>query len=376
MTDIFISYKKEDVHRVEPIARALADAGYEVWWDHRIPPGRSYREVIGETLATAKCVMVLWSEKSSQAQWVLDEADEGKQRNVLLPVLIDDVPIPYGFRQLEAARLIGWTGDTHDAEWVNVLGAVQHFVGRAPGGPPKPLPALSAMIGTGPAAASTSAPRSTYQRRPEPAKSSPVIPLVGAVAAIALLGGGGYFAWQSGMFGGGGDDAGLDPGADGAPVEVADAGDAADAGAVEATGEATGEAVEIADADAAPDLPAAPAQQPVIVPGDEYGTFFASGYAYCDAKLIGAYWNMDIGETKALVGRKIMSGLAANIPGILRFARQSGTQCDFVDAGYAYEDAERLAQLWGLASVWDAKVKIGALATAGQRARLVAALGR
>ena len=61
MTDVFISYKKEDAARVEPIARALAKAGYEVWWDHRIPPGSTYRDVIGAALQSAKCVIVVWS---------------------------------------------------------------------------------------------------------------------------------------------------------------------------------------------------------------------------------------------------------------------------------------------------------------------------
>ena len=88
MTEVFISYKKEDVDRVRLIAEALAQAGYEVWWDHRIPPGRTYREVIGAALQTAKCVIVVWSQKSIESQWVLDEADAGQQRRVLLPILI------------------------------------------------------------------------------------------------------------------------------------------------------------------------------------------------------------------------------------------------------------------------------------------------
>ncbi len=189
MTDVFISYKKEDVARVEPIARALANAGYEVWWDHRIPPGRTYRDVIGAVLQSAKCVVVVWSKLSTKAQWVLDEADEGKKRNVLLPLIIDEVDIPYGFRQIEAARLIGWRGDVHDAEWVDALTAVSHLVGRRPGGAPKPFAKPSAPPSAHPDAGSS--------LRTSGANMTTII-LAGLLVAALL--GGGYFAWRAGVF--------------------------------------------------------------------------------------------------------------------------------------------------------------------------------
>lgn len=191
MTDVFISYKKEDAARVEPIARALANAGYDVWWDHRIPAGRSYRDVIGAALQTARCVIVVWSKLSANAQWVLDEADEGKRRNVLLPLLIDDVEIPYGFRQIEAARLVGWTGDPADSEWQNALSAVAHFVGRAPGGPPKPLSAPPTAAASRLDAPVTDGARSQQRGLP--------MALILGLAALVLVGGG-YFVWQNRVF--------------------------------------------------------------------------------------------------------------------------------------------------------------------------------
>lgn len=191
MTDVFISYKKEDVARVEPIARAFANAGYEVWWDHRIPPGRTYRDVIGAALQTAKCVVVVWSRLSTKAQWVLDEADEGKKRNVLLPLIIDDVDIPYGFRQIEAARLIGWRGDVNDPEWVDALAAVSHLVGRRPGGPPKPFARPSIPPQAHP---------DNVHRASRQSGGGGAALILGALL-VASLAGGGYFAWRSGVFG-------------------------------------------------------------------------------------------------------------------------------------------------------------------------------
>lgn len=200
MPDVFISYKKEDQLRVEPIARALARAGYDVWWDHRIPPGRTYRDVIGAALQQAKCVIVVWSKLSATAQWVLDEADEGKRRNVLLPILIDDVEIPYGFRQIEAARLVGWNGEDAHPEWAGALDAVATLVGRAPGGPPKPFATPSAPIA--PAAPSERSERSA----PAPERTAPAsrsrgaaVPLI-ALAAVVVVAGGGFAAWRAGVF--------------------------------------------------------------------------------------------------------------------------------------------------------------------------------
>lgn len=189
MVDVFVSYKKEDVARVEPIARALAQAGYDVWWDHRIPPGRSYRDVIGAALQSAKCVIVVWSDKSANAQWVLDEADEGKKRNVLLPLLIDDVEIPYGFRQIEAARLVGWSGDPTHPEWRAALESVGHFVGRAAGGPPKPL------------VTNVTAPIAPPAGEAKARKGGALGAVLLAAAMIAIVGGGGYYAWSTGLIG-------------------------------------------------------------------------------------------------------------------------------------------------------------------------------
>ncbi len=199
MPDIFISYKKEDGARVEPVARGLAEAGYDVWWDHRIPPGRSYREVIGEALQKAKCIIVVWSELSVEAQWVLDEADEGKRRNVLLPIVIDPVEIPYGFRQIEAATLTGWNGDRFHPEWLAALETISHFVGRAPGGPAVPFVTPSAAVGTQPAAGP---PPVEVADTPKAAPHFQVgQSAMAALLVLAVVAAGMFYGWQSGMFG-------------------------------------------------------------------------------------------------------------------------------------------------------------------------------
>jgi hypothetical protein len=94
MSDIFISYASEDLNVARRIAAALEGQGWSVFWDRRIPAGKVWREVIGAALADARCVVVLWSQHSVASLWVLEEADYGLKRRVLIPALIESVHQP------------------------------------------------------------------------------------------------------------------------------------------------------------------------------------------------------------------------------------------------------------------------------------------
>jgi len=59
MSDIFLSYTREDRETAKRIAEALERRGYSVWWDRIIPPGKMYDKFIEENLTAAKCVLVL-----------------------------------------------------------------------------------------------------------------------------------------------------------------------------------------------------------------------------------------------------------------------------------------------------------------------------
>jgi hypothetical protein len=108
MFDIFISYAREDERRAKELADVLEGYGWSVFWDQTIPTGKTWRNYIGQALTDARCVIVLWSQVSINSAWVIEEADEGKRRQVLTPVLIESVEPPLGFRQIQAADLKGW----------------------------------------------------------------------------------------------------------------------------------------------------------------------------------------------------------------------------------------------------------------------------
>lgn len=107
--DIFISYAREDEAWVRPLVAELERCGWSVFWDRRIPTGKDWRSHIGAALERARCVVVVWSRDSITAQFVLEEADEGKERCVLFPIFRHQVRPPLGFRGIHAADLSEWS---------------------------------------------------------------------------------------------------------------------------------------------------------------------------------------------------------------------------------------------------------------------------
>ncbi len=115
MSDIFISYASEDKEKAGILAEVFEEQGWLVWWDYGIRTGDSFADVIEREIGLSKCVVVLWSKRSILSRWVKNEASEGAERNILAPVLIQEVnKIPIEFKHIHAANLIGWQGEkTH-----------------------------------------------------------------------------------------------------------------------------------------------------------------------------------------------------------------------------------------------------------------------
>ncbi len=103
-----MSYAREDEEKIKALVAALEAEGWSVFWDRRIPTGETWRGYIGSALESARCVIVAWSRHSIDSQWVAEEADDGKARQILLPVLLDRIQPPRGFREIQAADLSGW----------------------------------------------------------------------------------------------------------------------------------------------------------------------------------------------------------------------------------------------------------------------------
>ena len=113
MTDIFLSYDRDDSAIAKDLVKALEAKGWTVWIDTRIEPGTYWDEELEAALNEAGCVVVLWSNFSIQSQWVMLEAKKALDQNKLVPARLYGANIPMPFTRIQAANLAGWNGEPH-----------------------------------------------------------------------------------------------------------------------------------------------------------------------------------------------------------------------------------------------------------------------
>lgn len=109
MSDIFISYAREDKRHAEMLARTFRAERWSVWWDETLRAGTAFDDVIERELAAARCVVVLWSKHSIASRWVRAEVEDAANRCILVPVLVEAVVPPLSLRQIQALDLSGST---------------------------------------------------------------------------------------------------------------------------------------------------------------------------------------------------------------------------------------------------------------------------
>lgn len=132
MADIFLSYANEDREAARAVAGLLESAGCTVWWDRRIPAGRTWRSMIEEALRDMRCMVVLWSTHSVDSDWVKEEAEEARAVGKLIPVLIEPVKPPVGFRSIQAADLINWDGSRDSLGARQLIADIESLMGNPP----------------------------------------------------------------------------------------------------------------------------------------------------------------------------------------------------------------------------------------------------
>ncbi|SER74330.1 Formylglycine-generating enzyme, required for sulfatase activity, contains SUMF1/FGE domain [Nitrosomonas sp. Nm51] len=96
------------------VVERLQAEGWSVFIDRNTHVGRRWHKEIERELHAASAVVVLWSAKSRDSDYVLEEAEYGKRKDILFPAFIERVEFPYGFGRIQTADLIGWeNGQDH-----------------------------------------------------------------------------------------------------------------------------------------------------------------------------------------------------------------------------------------------------------------------
>jgi TIR domain len=126
MANVFISYAREDRGFVDLLGKALGAAGLDVWFDRNLDAG-AFRDQIVSELEHAEAAIVVWSARSRQSRYVLDESERAAKRGVLLPVRIDDTEVPLGFGALQTLDLSSWSGRADDPRFKWVLDQIDRI---------------------------------------------------------------------------------------------------------------------------------------------------------------------------------------------------------------------------------------------------------
>lgn len=146
-----------------------------MWWDTLIEGGSAFTKAIAAALDASSAVLVVWSKASVESDWVLDEAMHARDQKKLIPVTLDGIQSPLGFRQYQAIDLSAWRGDRASPAWSSILRAVAAL------------------------AAGTTGVQAKYSAAVAPVHASPTLfsrREFLAAGATATVAGGGYFLWR------------------------------------------------------------------------------------------------------------------------------------------------------------------------------------
>ncbi len=105
MAEIFLSYSRADSHRAAEVVAELKARGHQVWWDQELQPGDNWSRELELVLDRAGYVVVLWTPKSVESDWVQKEAALALERRKLIPVLLEDCAPPKAFTHIQTADL-------------------------------------------------------------------------------------------------------------------------------------------------------------------------------------------------------------------------------------------------------------------------------
>lgn len=108
MAKIYLSYSHKDADFARLLTAKLRTGGHEVLVDtDALAPGQNWRAILSEALKDAEAFVALLSEASLSSQYTMVEIGSARAyssqigKPIVIPVLIDDVPIPLPLQDIQ-----------------------------------------------------------------------------------------------------------------------------------------------------------------------------------------------------------------------------------------------------------------------------------
>jgi formylglycine-generating enzyme required for sulfatase activity len=133
MSDVFVSYRKEDLPIADRIVEALRGHGLSVWWDESLTPRAAWDTELERQIAAAAAVVVLWTPRSVESEWVRIEAHYGQDHGKLVPVMMEPCRIPLAFKLRQTVNLCDWRQETDHRQWRGLLAWIADLRGATQG---------------------------------------------------------------------------------------------------------------------------------------------------------------------------------------------------------------------------------------------------
>lgn len=184
MSDIFVSYKKDDRAVAERLVTALRATGKDVWWDDALTPHEAWDAMIERQIAAARVVLVLWSPRSVHSDWVRSEAHYAQDHHKMVPVMVEHCSIPLAFMLRQAVDLSDGKFDDSNPNWIKLLA----WIGAVQAGDADAIPDQLPVSAPVAAAAAVPAKAASGDRWLGPGKNPKIWALAAVLLAVVAVG--------------------------------------------------------------------------------------------------------------------------------------------------------------------------------------------
>ncbi len=134
MVDVFISYARTERERAEEIKSAIEGLGLTIFFDvDGLDGGDVFPDVLDREVKSAGCVLGIWSPHALSRPWIKTECLIGKDRRVLIPVLVEPVnslDVPAAFYGVQSIDLTDFSGDLTHPGWIKLVRALARTLRR------------------------------------------------------------------------------------------------------------------------------------------------------------------------------------------------------------------------------------------------------